>query len=214
LCDQGRGYDEIIFANDSVYGPFTDIAPILQRFSGTSTPFLGLTLTKEYAPHVQSFFLGFNMRVFPRRLFEAFWNSVEPLNDKNEIIDRYEIGLSRTIAAAGIPLSAVFDMREQRIRIGILKLFSQLSPERWTDVLAVRRIWGAQFTRRSNPMMAHWREVLDAGVPYVKVELMRDNPVGVSRSAVLKAVAAYGGPHAANIRAHLSAIGAIGNHRQ
>jgi hypothetical protein len=36
-----------------------------------------------------------------------------------------------------------------------------------------------------NPTHLQWRQVLESGVPFVKVELLRDNPMGVDTGLVM-----------------------------
>ncbi|MBU6408568.1 MAG: hypothetical protein KGS44_15810 [Alphaproteobacteria bacterium] len=200
--DGGAGYDEIILANDSIFGPFADISPFLARLRDPASPFLGLTLSLEVEPHVQSFFMGFNMSRFPRLVFDDFWDGVRPLTNKRAIIENYEIGLSRRIAEAGIPLSAVFDMRAAPCP-SAASLICQVAPEK-PSLARIRALWAAMRSRVGNPMIHYWREALLAGVPYVKVELLRDNPYGVQRSLIHGAIGRYGGGHLAQVRSHLS----------
>lgn len=203
LRDFARDYDEVIVANDSVFGPFADITPIVARLSDPSVHLLGLTFSHEVAPHLQSYFLGFNLRVFPRDLFESFWSEVEALTDKEDVIRRYEVGLSQRVLGAGIPLTAVFDMRKPPEPRAILRSWwRQVIPER-ADWGTFRTLHGAQRSRQHNPTMYHWHEMLAAGVPYVKVALLRDNPIGVRRGPIWRAIASHGIRFHDEARSHL-----------
>lgn len=202
--DMGAGYDEIVIANDSVYGPFADISGVLARLA--RVPILGLSISRERALHIQSYFIGFNMRAFPRALFERFWCGVVPLGDKDEIIRRYEIGLSQQALAAGVELAAVFDARRPAALPLVPQLWRQIAPER-ADPRRALSLLRAQLRRASNPTMFHWYEMMRAGAPYAKVELLRDNPIGLNRALVLRAIARYGARHVAEIAEHLASPG-------
>ncbi len=203
LSDMGRGQDEVIIVNDSVFGPFADISPMLASLSRPHIPVHGMTINREFCDHIQSWFVGFNMRVFPRSLFEGFWAGVVALPNKSQIIRQYEIGLSNRILAAGLPLSAEFDMRARRSGARLQSVCRQVIPER-LSLRTYRELYGAQHSGLGNPTMYHWHELLRGGVPFVKVELLRDNPVGVCRSLVQSAIAAFGSDFAREASLHLA----------
>jgi lipopolysaccharide biosynthesis protein len=203
--DFASDYDEVIIVNDSVFGPFAPIDPFIQRLSLPDSPILGMTISREVADHIQSFFIGFNLKAFPRAVFERFWWDMQLLEDKNEIIQRYEIGLSRTALRAGVPLAALLDMRLSMRPYDISARFAQIMPNRFNWQI-MQQLFTAQLSRRSNPMMYHWAEALNAGVPFLKVELMRDNPIEISLGPVRRALIGFGGNHADEVFSHLRSL--------
>lgn len=205
--EMGIGYDEIIITNDSVFGPFSDISGIVAKIARDETSILGLTISRQHSIHIQSYFVGFNMRAFPREVFEAFWSDVRPLSDKTEIIHKYEIGLSQAALAAGLDLSAIFDARLPPNESWPHSAWRQSLPETPNILLACQLAY-LQSSRLGNPTMNNWHEVMAAGVPYVKVELLRDNPARLNRNLVLRAIASYGERPISEVHEHLETLSA------
>lgn len=180
-------FDELIVCNDSVYGPLSDLATVFSTMRSRGANFWGLTDSYDYQHHLQSYFLVFAGGALQSQGFNDFWQSIQVLEDKVEIIRQYEVGLSRSMRAAGFPPEAL--ARSQRIgnvkHIGsswryYLKLFSR----RWRD----KDFWAEGFRAISGDLLvgknvthSEWKSVLeDAGVPFIKIGLIRDNPKDVA----------------------------------
>lgn len=100
-------FDELIFANDSVYGPFYPLKLIFDKMSKKKCDFWGMTknnyglnekslkLIRE--PHIQSYFLVFHENVYNSNIFINFINSISKQYSKSDVITKYEIGLSKTL---------------------------------------------------------------------------------------------------------------------
>ena len=59
------------------------------------TDFFGLTFSTEKFPHIQSFLMSFNPNVWSEGKFFDWWRDMTPENDREVVIDKYEVGLSR-----------------------------------------------------------------------------------------------------------------------
>ena len=181
-------FDEVICVNDSVYGPLFDLNPVLERGRATEADMWGMVLSDQAAhrgqpriPHVQSWFFAMRRRLLISSAYERFWSRVEPLVSKRGIIDRYEVGLSRDVTAAGLRIAGIYDATcTGRVTLGeLLPHLSLRDPRRsWRLVRKGRR-------RSHNPSELVWWRLLEAGVPYVKVGLFRVNHYGVDLRRVL-----------------------------
>lgn len=98
--DLGK-YDQLILANDSCYGPFYPLDELLEEAGSNNNDYWGLTRYKARSygniEHLQSYFLVLNKKVFNSINFENFILSVEKKSSKKEIIQCYEIGLSKLL---------------------------------------------------------------------------------------------------------------------
>jgi len=101
----------VILANDSLLGPFTSLSPMLSAFEGSASDVWGATDTTEYIPHLQSYLLGFRDGVLAHRALRSFWRTIRVIDDKDTIVVRYEIGLSRLLATEGFLTRSWFDHR-------------------------------------------------------------------------------------------------------
>ena len=98
-------FEELIFANDSCYGPFIPLENIFTKMSKKQCDFWGMTqnrygITENFSrpkitPHIQSYFIVFKSNVFNSKMFGDFINSIKHEDEKNKVIIKYEIGLSQ-----------------------------------------------------------------------------------------------------------------------
>jgi lipopolysaccharide biosynthesis protein len=153
----------LLLANDSVYGPIGSLGTALDRLTGKPADFYGMVESLEPGPHLQSWFLLFEPWVVKSAEFTAIMSQPFSRMTKQQIIRNGEIALSRRLVAAGFRYEALF--RNAR---------SVLMSPRYV----------------ANPMLVFWRELLvDEGVPFLKIELLRDNPIRVADAATVLQVA-------------------------
>ncbi|MEP7019133.1 MAG: rhamnan synthesis F family protein [Pseudonocardiales bacterium] len=100
--------DKVILVNDSMVGPFAPITDIVARFESSTADVFGLTDTRQYFRHLQSYFLGFNRGVLADKPLAAFFADVREEHDKWNIVRRYELGLSRMLQQEGYGIVAGF----------------------------------------------------------------------------------------------------------
>jgi rhamnosyltransferase len=102
--EQPDQYQKLLIANDSVYGPFRPLTNIFQQMQ--NSPFWGLTMSYEYAQHLQSYFLVLDKSVWHSKAFKKFWQRVRLLKQRKLIIVNYEIGFSQYMQQAGFKLES------------------------------------------------------------------------------------------------------------
>lgn len=100
--------DRVLLVNDSLVGPFGDIAPILSRFEVSRSDVFGLTDSWQGGWHLQSFFLGFAGGILADAPLARFWREVHIEQTKDDVIQRYEYGLSRLLRHEAYGTSAAF----------------------------------------------------------------------------------------------------------
>lgn len=96
----------VLLCNDSVLGPLGDLGPLLQRMQAAPDQAWGLTASHQLTPHLQSYFVLLGRALLERAPLRHFFESIEPLPSRYAVIQRYELGLSRAVLAAGAPLQA------------------------------------------------------------------------------------------------------------
>ncbi|GAA3874266.1 hypothetical protein GCM10022381_16350 [Leifsonia kafniensis] len=99
----------VIFANDSLVGPFASLTPLIHSFENSSTDVWAATNTRQIRPHLQSFFIGYRNGILADRALRQFWSNLNVETDKQLIIERYEMGLSQLLLAEGLTTSACFE---------------------------------------------------------------------------------------------------------
>jgi lipopolysaccharide biosynthesis protein len=174
----------LLLANDSVYGPIGNLSAAVDRLTSRSADFYGLVESIEIAPHLQSWFLLFEQRVVRHPAFSAILSRSYAAMSKRQIILQGEVSSSRRLAAAGFRYNALY---------------------RGTQASLVERCL------LGNPSHFLWRELLfDEGIPFLKVELLRDNPLGLEDAeTILAAVDRLDPALSGVIGRHLARVGTV-----
>lgn len=140
-------FDEIIFANDSCYGPFFPLDKVFEKMDKLNPDFWGITencydLKGHKFPHIQTYFFVLKKRVFTSESFNNFINSVSSENSKIAVINNYEIGLTKCLKDVGFIYKTYVD----------------------------------KYKNFKNPTISKWRELLNEGLsPFVKYSVLRGN---------------------------------------
>ena len=98
----------LVIANDSVFGPFSELGPLLQRCDFAVADVWGMTDSYFRRYHLQSYFLIFGPTALASRFFHDFWRSVRYLRHKRSVIELYEMGLTRALLRGGLRVRALF----------------------------------------------------------------------------------------------------------
>ena len=93
--------DELIFCNDSCYGPIFPFEEVFTKMESRNCDFWGLTESHFEIFHVQSYFLVFKKNVFSSHEFIEFVNSFERQNSFWDYVTKYELHFADTLIKAG-----------------------------------------------------------------------------------------------------------------
>jgi len=164
--------DELILTNSSILGPLYPLLPIFERMGNDPCDFWGMTDTYQICWHIQSYFLVFKKSAIQSPVFRQFFDTVLPFRDKFQTIRSYEVALAPYLEENGLK-SATF--------VPMGSLFG-------SEIRAARIQ-----RKRENATLSYPVALLKAGMPYVKIHLLRDNPGRVPLKPVLHAMrsAAY-----------------------
>ncbi|MBF4574445.1 hypothetical protein ITJ64_18190 [Herbiconiux sp. VKM Ac-1786] len=99
----------VLLTNDSLVGPFASLAPMVEDFETSFFDVWGGTWTSQYMQHLQSFLMGFKGGVLDDATLRHFWQNLPEQPTKFDIIDKYELGLSRLLYGEGYVSGAWFD---------------------------------------------------------------------------------------------------------
>jgi lipopolysaccharide biosynthesis protein len=168
----------LLLANDSVYGPIGSLAVALDRLTQKRADFYGLVESVEIAPHLQSWFLLFEPWVVKSAEFGEILAQPFSAMTRRQIIQNGEVGLSRRLMGMGFRYEALH--RNDR--------------------------GGLSRRHDANHMLVFWRELLLVeGIPFLKIELLRDNPIGgENATAILQAAEQIDPLICGLIRSHLA----------
>lgn len=132
LQDRLDDYDELIFANDSCYGPLYPLEKVFSEMENKNCDFWGITKNNFgykksighffiKRPHIQSYFVVIKKCIFNKDFFVEFMKSITRQANKKLIISNYEIGLTELLLDKGYTYSALISAYENINNITILK---------------------------------------------------------------------------------------------
>jgi hypothetical protein len=104
-----RQASHVLLVNDSLVGPFAPIDHLLDRFHRSHADVWGLTDTEQLGHHLQSYCLGFRGGCLERPALRAFWNGIRVESSRDEVIQRYELGLSKVLRGAAMSTEAAIE---------------------------------------------------------------------------------------------------------
>ena len=145
-------WDELVLTNSSVFGPLWPLREAFERMSTKGVDFWGMTDSGSVAWHIQSYFLVFRARLLHSTAFRELFRGVTG-TDKLALIRKYEVGLTTAFTRAGFRAAVLVPGRE------IPRPFLQ-------------RMLRPNF----NPPISQPMALLERRMPYVKIELLRNNP--------------------------------------
>lgn len=105
MLNWGDKMTSILLANDSVFGPLVDLSNIISSMN-IRYDVWGMTDSYEVEYHLQSYFLYFNKAAIKSEVFTKFWKNVDLSASKEEVIFKYEIGLSSLLSRSNLKLGA------------------------------------------------------------------------------------------------------------
>lgn len=184
LKQHGVKVERLLVANDSVFGPFNDLQPLLRSMERQDIDLYGLTDSHDHGYHLQSYFISYSARVYESPVFESFWSSVDLIssttdNFKQKIVHSYEVGGSQHFIEAGCTFAVAFPYRnvlERKFQHTLLQL--ELSREPGTSLI----IQPAELVYNLNASHCYWDELIDMGMPFIKRELLTKNPTATDVS--------------------------------
>ena len=190
LGQEVERFDTVVWMNDSTYFPLFDPAPMFDQMSRDRADFWGVVDSENVTWHVMSWFWAFRRSAVRAGWLDWFTREYNPSHTKWGQIHNYEMRLPRLVRASG--LRAAVYVPSSKIAAAIL--------ERDPDDRRAAALRSGRF----NIMHDTWEEaIVDGGCPSIKVELVRDNPLGIDLSRMLEAVKAHTAYDPELIRRHM-----------
>ncbi len=183
-----EGYEALVITNDSVFGPVRELGPMVERMMREPCDFWGITDSYELFYHLQSYFVCFKPAAFRSPVFKAFWEAYPFTHHKRFAIWNGEVRLTQALLKAGFQAGAVCPYAAIRLSLD----------RRTIHELAFQFNILMHFRRGGhlNPTHFFWDSLLlNNGMPFLKKELVLDNPMQLKNLGdipdVLRAVGTY-----------------------
>ena len=170
-----EAYDYVCVMNNSFvcFDPEKLMTGVFSRLDG-SADVLGLTYSREIAPHLQSYLLVFARKALLSEPVRSWWAAMVPISDRNTVIVQYEVGLSSFLLAREYSLACAFRPSPAQqlralchaIRLGLYK--PEIPPD-------AKLMLDLQLAELLNPTHFAWEELLEQ-FAIVKRDLFENNP--------------------------------------
>lgn len=182
--DKFQEVDEVIFVNDSCYlvGSFAKVFFDMEKRTEYDCWSLTDDTKSFFNPdyNLQSFFLVFRKSVFLEDFFSDFVNDVSKLFSKEQIIEKYEVGLSKLLLKNKKRIFAYYgdleiDEYMVRNKRELYAIFSKLVRIEllFSKLFRIHRVTGYIYLPYKMPLM------LCAGLPVIKVGVYSVNRLNV-----------------------------------
>jgi SAM-dependent methyltransferase len=159
----------VYFANDSVVIIPSIFPQLIETVRKSTADFVAATESSDHRYHTQSFFFAFRGKALSTPAIRSFWNSVRNLPDKRQVIKNYELTLVDAVRKTpSLSVDVIFNTRI-------------LFPEVASDTL-----------QRWNPTHYFWDRLVDRGFPFIKMDLLRDNPQNIPTAHVYDLLRSHG----------------------
>lgn len=190
-----KEYEHLLFTNDSIYGPLSSLTPTFDLIKNPNNDVIGITDSFQGGYHLQSYFLLFSNKVFTSEVFCKFFDDLIFSNNKYLIIREYEIGLSKMLLKNDFKLFALcnyFDVSSD---------FYENSSNTFANSSSLK-----------NPTHFFWDTLITKfQCPFIKRELIMDNPSRVPDVYNWKKVVKTTGYDANLIEDHIKNLTALKN---
>lgn len=104
-----QDFEELIFCNDSCYGPIFPLQEMFSIMQGSEADFWGVTRSYEVKDHLQSYFMLFRRNVYMSAPFQNFVNSFKQQRSLVEYVLNYELNFTQILCKAGFRASSYLE---------------------------------------------------------------------------------------------------------
>jgi len=185
LVPEYDALDSLIVLNDSVYGPFQALPPVLKRMDAAKADIWGMTDSWDAKWHLQSYFLLFHKTALQSDFVKQLWDNWIHVQSKSWVIRNLEVGLTSRFEKAGLRCASAWQYRALVTKFaatirdkGILD--NKDLPKSHRKLLE-HMLHFADAGAPMNPCHFFWDEMILDGFPFLKREVLTSNPIGMPR---------------------------------
>jgi lipopolysaccharide biosynthesis protein len=175
--------EALLLVNDSVYGPFHDLADVMSGMNFLEADVWGITDNWQRHFHLQSYFLFFGRRALASPVFRRFWRRLRYVQAKSWVVEHYEIGLTRALLHAGLRCRALFPYRVAATTLvdAVQRATADLPAlARPRQRFAAALVAAVEKGRPLNASHYFWDHLISRmGCPFLKRDLLRKNPARI-----------------------------------
>lgn len=162
-------YDEVILANDSCYGPLSDLSNLFEEMDACACDFWGLSSAYNRHIHLQSYFIVLKQSVIQSDVFYDFFEQIQPEADYDDVCLNYEDRFTYILSKSGF-------------RPGSFIAYNDLANHPYQDIVSAIKNRHFPFLKvkfflgdiTNQGGVSDWRKVISENTDY-PVELIEKN---------------------------------------
>ncbi|MES2846891.1 MAG: methyltransferase domain-containing protein [Pseudomonadota bacterium] len=170
----------LIFTNDSIIALPASFPNFIDRLRDQTADYVAVTESVQITHHAQSYFFMTQRNALKSVTLQNFWKSVKSYQTKQEVIELYETQILSKVTEWNLSSTVMFQL-------------GSLFPDAKVSDLC-----------KINVTHHYWEYLIRMGVPFVKLELLRDNPIGLPILHWPQVLRQFGVDDA-NVAAHIEA---------
>lgn len=171
-------YDEVLFTNDSIYGPIYPLQDLFAEMSNNKyIDFWGITENFEVHRHVQSYFLVLKQNVIKSQTFEDWLKTIGPRKTKKDYVIDFEVTLTKNLTKAGFKYettSAETNGIHQTLRKRVFQITSLLRPYLPLSQININSKLYKSLRQKISPNPSMQVGAINKEQPFLKVLLMKN----------------------------------------
>lgn len=189
--------ENVLFINDSIIGPFFNLSNIVASFENSKGDIWGVCDSFDHRHHLQSYFFGFHKAILCSPHLDSFFLHENPAaSDRNEAVENYELSLLEYFRKNNFNYETHLGYAEllANFHKNASKMLSQFKVDKVNDSFyrdknsdlsmtvqpvsyLVNTLSEIENSTPLNPSHYFSHEILEAGFPFIKKELLFKNPV-------------------------------------
>ncbi|WP_111640785.1 rhamnan synthesis F family protein [Marinimicrobium alkaliphilum] len=176
-----EGYEEVVFINDSVYGPISPLENLFSWAEKHDYDLWGVTSSAERQHHIQSYCFGIRISAFKNGKFNKVWGAIKPNSDRDASITQCEIQLTQEALRQGLTVGTYIDPNSFSLK---QRIASALKLRSTRAKAVIKTLRYALLNKPINPTQLLWQTTVELGSPFIKAELFKRNPERVSHRSI------------------------------
>lgn len=138
----------------------------------------GLTICGGAQHHAQSYCVSFEGNfLINSPLFKGWWQNMEPISERQRVIDQYEIGMSQRFLSHGVAVLGIFQPTWNDLLIAQSR---GIDTRTWSIDCNTRNIIiDLEVARIMNPTHYLWDRLVEQ-FSVIKIEVLKKNPMGLN----------------------------------
>lgn len=181
------GLQRLVLCNSSflTFDPHVLCTAFLQPIAGPALRGISAS-TQRGGLHVQSYWVAFEHgSLINGAEFARWWAEMTPRSDREEVIVKYELGMSARFAAHGVPIKAAYEPTNEELLIALCRAIERRCvPIKEPPRLCTLNLDAA---RELNPTHFFW-DALAARFAIAKLEFLKTNPYRMDLTELLQRI--------------------------